>query len=224
MQSKKGSERIKKLTAVAMFCALSYVCMFFVKIPVQFLTLDVKDSLIVLCALLFGPLSGVAIAIIVPFLELITISGTGVYGFLMNALSSVTFSLTAGLIYRYRKSMTGAVVGLTSAVFTVTAVMLLANLFVTPYYLGGTTEQVAKMIPGILLPFNLIKAVLNAAIVLLLYKPLSNILKAIGFLPRTGTAKGNTGSRSVLRSWIVTSIAAVLIVASLAVVFLVLRK
>ena len=223
MQNKTRSERIKKLTAVAMFCALAYVCLFLVKIPVQFLTLDVKDSLIVLCALLFGPLSGVAIAVIVPFLELITISGTGVYGFLMNALSSVTFSLTAGLIYRYRKSMKGAVVGLVSAVFTVTAVMLLANLFITPYYLGGTTEQVAAMIPSILLPFNLIKAVLNAAIVLLLYKPLSNILKKIGFMQRSGAGSQDAKTHTVLRSWIVTGIAAVLIVASLAVVFLVLR-
>ena len=225
MQNKTRSERIKKLTAVAMFCALAYVCLFLVKIPVQFLTLDVKDSLIALCALLFGPLSGVAIAVIVPFLELITISGTGVYGFLMNALSSVTFSLTAGLIYRYRKSMKGAVVGLVSAVFTVTAVMLLANLFITPYYLGGTTEQVAAMIPSILLPFNLIKAVLNAAIVLLLYKPLSNVLKKIGFLQSAGATipSATTKRASLARSLTVTVIAIAVIVASLAVVLLVLR-
>ena len=173
------SYKIKRLTAVAMFCALAYVCMLFIKIPVQFLTLDVKDSLIILCSLLFGPISGVSVAIIVPFLELITISGTGVYGFIMNVLSSVVFSSVAGLIYYYRKSMMGAVVGLVTGVCAVTAVMLLANLLITPYYLGGSPKDVAAMIPTVLLPFNLVKATLNAAIVLLLYKPISTVLKKL---------------------------------------------
>ena len=210
--------KIKKMTAVAMFCALAYVVMLFIKIPVQFLTLDIKDSLIILCSLLFGPVSGVMIAVIVPFLELITISGTGIYGFIMNVLSSVTFSLTVGLIYRYKKSMTGAV-------FAVTAVMLLANLFVTPYYLGGTTAQVAAMIPRILLPFNLIKAILNAAIVLLLYKPLSNILKKIGFIQETDskTVAENAKPVSRWRSPIITLLAVLIIAVSLAIDFWVLR-
>jgi ECF transporter S component (folate family) len=217
--------KIKKMTAVAMFCALAYVVMLFIKIPVQFLTLDIKDSLIILCSLLFGPVSGVMIAVIVPFLELITISGTGIYGFIMNVLSSVTFSLTVGLIYRYKKSMTGAIIGLLSAVFAVTAVMLLANLFVTPYYLGGTTAQVAAMIPRILLPFNLIKAILNAAIVLLLYKPLSNILKKIGFIQETDskTIAENSKPVSRWRSPIITLVAVLIIAVSLAIVFWVLR-
>ena len=222
----QNSMKIKKLTAVAMFCALSYVCMLVIKIPVQFLTLDVKDSLIVLCSLIFGPLSGLVIAVVVPFLELITISGTGVYGFIMNVLSSVTFAMTAGLIYRYKKSMTGAVVGLVSAIFAVTSVMLLANLFITPYYLHAPTEAVVAMLPTVLLPFNFIKATLNASIVLLLYKPLSHVLKKFGFL-RTHKAtesEGRMPSFNLIRSLVVTLVAAAIIVASLLVIFLVLKK
>ena len=218
-----NSYKIKRLTAVAMFCALSYVCMLFVKIPVQFLTLDVKDSLIILCSLLFGPISGIAVAIIVPFLELITISGTGVYGFIMNVLSSVVFSSVAGVIYYYRKSMVGAVIGLITGVCAVTAVMLLANLLITPYYLGGSPKDVAAMIPTVLLPFNLVKATLNAAIVLLLYKPISTVLKKMGFL-KTSTSQGQTSAKSPLRSVIVTSASILIIVASLLIVFFVLKK
>lgn len=208
-----------------MFCALSYVCTVLIKVPVQFLTLDVKDALIVLCALIFGPISGVAVAVIVPALEFLTISGTGVYGLIMNVLSSVTFSVTAGLIYRYKKSLTGAVVGLASAVFAVTSVMLLANLLVTPYYMGAPVEAVIAMIPTVLLPFNFIKATLNAAIVLLLYKPLSNVLKRFGFL-RTNENASKVDSKAYrsVRSLIVTAIAVVIIVVSLLVIFFVLRK
>ena len=221
-----STEKIKKIAATAVFCALAYACMYFVKIPVGFLTLDVKDSLIILCSLLFGPVYGVSIAVLVPLLELITISGTGVYGFIMNVLSSVTFSVTAGLIYRYKKTMTGAIVGLCSAVFAVTSVMMLANLLITPYYIGGTTADVAAMIPKVLLPFNLVKAVLNAAIVLLLYKPLSKILKRIGFLVSTHKSAQSHESlqENRTRSALITAIAVAVILASLAVIFFVLKK
>jgi riboflavin transporter FmnP len=199
--------------------------MYFIRIPVQFLTLDVKDSLITLCALLFGPISGAAIALIVPLLELITISDTGVYGFLMNMLSSLTFAVVAGVIYRYKKSMTGAVIGLVSGVCAVTAVMVLANLLITPYYMNVPVETVAAMIPTVLLPFNLVKATLNAALVLLLYKPLSNVLKKIGFLQSVGseTVSADTKKPFTWRSLIVSAIAVVIIAASLAVILLVLR-
>ena len=220
------SFQIKKITAVGMFCALAYVCTLMIKIPVQFLTLDVKDALIVLCSLIFGPLAGLSVAVVVPFLELITISGTGVYGFIMNVLSSVTFAMTSGLIYRYKKSMTGAVVGLVSAIFAVTSVMLLANLLITPYYLHAPTEAVVAMIPTVLLPFNFVKATLNAAIVLLLYKPLSNVLKKFGFLHSHSTdmSEGKKDVHHSLRSWIVTFVAIAIITVSLLVIFLVLRK
>jgi riboflavin transporter FmnP len=209
-----------------MFCALAYACTYVIKIPVGFLTLDVKDSLIILCSLLFGPIYGLTVAVLVPLLELITISGTGHYGFIMNVLSSVSFSLTASLIYRYKKTLSGAITGLCTGVFAVTSVMMIANLLITPHYIGGTAADVAAMIPKILLPFNLVKAILNAAIVLLLYKPLSKILKRIGFLSsthRSTNSDGNTRQQHV-RSVITTAVAAVVILASLAVIFFVLKK
>jgi len=223
-QKKDSAIRIKKMTATAMFCALAYACLYFIKIPVGFLTLDVKDSLIILCSLLFGPWYGLIVAVIVPLLELITISGTGVYGFIMNVLSSVTFSLTAGLIYRYKKSMSGAIVGLCSGVFTVTAVMMLANLLITPHYIGGSVADVAAMIPKVLLPFNLVKAILNAALVLLLYKPLSRLLKRTGFLASVAKDEAQARPEGRARSLWITAVALVVIAASLAVIFFVLRK
>lgn len=207
-----------------MFCAIAYVCTVFIKLPVQFLTLDFKDSLIILCSLLFGPVSGVSMAIIVPFLEFLTISSTGIYGLIMNVLSSVTVSLTAGIIYRYKKTLTGAIIGLVTAVFSVTAVMILANLFITPYYLGGTIKQVAALIPKLLLPFNLIKAILNAAIVLLLYKPLSRILKKLGFIRASYQEKehGEGKTMGAFRTVLITAIALGIITVSFLIIFLVL--
>ena len=134
--------------------------------------------------------------------------------------------MTVGLIYRYKKSLTGAIIGLLTGVFAVTAVMLLANLFITPYYLGGTVEDVARMIPRTLLPFNLVKAVLNAAIVLLFYKPLSKMLKKMRVL-RAERAPDFTASEErsgTMRTVIISAAAATVIAAALLIIFLVLRK
>ena len=221
MTSKNKAKGIKQLAVIAMFCALSYVCMLVIKIPVQFLTLDIKDSLIILCGLLFGPVTAVTVSFIVPLLEFMTISGTGAYGLIMNVLSSLSFSLTASLIYRYKKTFYGAIVGLVSGVLAMTAVMMLANLLVTPYYMGVPTATVAALIPKLLLPFNLIKAILNAAIVLLLYKPISRILRRGGMIDGTpDNVVKNTNSKT--RSIVVTVVALSIIVASFAIIFLVL--
>ena len=208
-----------------MFCAMAFICAIYLKFKIQFLTLDFKDSIITLCSLLFGPVWGFSVAVIVPFLEFISVSDTGIYGFIMNTLSSVTFSLVTGLIYRYKKSMIGAIVGLVSGVFAVTAVMVLANLLITPHFIGGTTADVAAMIPKLLLPFNLLKAILNAAFVLLLYKPLSKILKKIGFIQsvQPNASQGGT-TKNVLRTVVVSGIAVAVIVLSLLILFLVIGK
>ncbi|MBQ9805509.1 MAG: ECF transporter S component [Clostridia bacterium] len=223
--TKKPINKIKKMTAVAMFCALAYACTCLIKVPVMFLTLDIKDSLIILCSLLFGPFAGLFIAIAVPLLEFITVSDTGIYGLIMNLLSSITFSMVTGMIYRYKKSLMGAIVGLLSGVFAVTAVMMLANLVVTPHFMGTTMDAVASMIPTILLPFNLTKALLNAAIVLLLYKPLSTVLKRIGFLESAPKADSDTAKKkkSVLRSVLISVIAVAIIAGSLAIILFVLQ-
>lgn len=218
---KSQKEKTKKLVAVAMFCALAFV-LTYVKIPVLFLSLEVKDSVIVLATLLFGPISGLVIAVVVPLLELLTHSSTGIYGFVMNVLSSVTFSMVAGLIYKYKKSFYGAIVGLVTGVMSVTAVMLLANLLITPYYMGVSMQEVAALIPKVLLPFNLVKATLNGAIVLLLYKPLSNVLKGTGFLTATARSE-RSAERSRLRSVLVSAVALVMIALSLVGVFFVLQ-
>ena len=220
MKTNHRNFNIKRLSVLAMFCALAFV-LTYIKLPVLFLSLEIKDSAIVLATLLLGPLGGLGIAVLVPFLELISHSTTGVYGLIMNMLSSATFAMVTGLIYKYKKSFYGAIIGLISGVFSVTAVMVLANLLVTPYYMGVSVAEVAALIPKLLLPFNFLKATLNAGIVLLLYKPLSNILKRAKLLPSVNVE--STSSKKSGRSLVVTLISLVIIGVSMAIVLFVLK-
>ena len=222
MKTNKNFLHIKRLCVIAMFCALAFV-LTYLKLPVSFLSLEIKDSAIVLATLLFGPWAGLSIAVLVPILEFVSHSTTGVYGLIMNMLSSVTFCLVTGVIYKYKKSFYGAIVGLSSGIFAVTAVMVLANLLVTPYYMGVSVQDVAALIPKLLLPFNLIKATLNASVVLLVYKPLSNVLKKAKLIETTANKEGEAKQASPMRSVLVTVVALTVIALSLAVIFLVLK-
>lgn len=187
----------KRLTVTAMFCAIAYLCMFVFRLKVGFLTFDAKDAVLAMISLLFGPWYGLVSAILVPLLEMITVSDTGVYGFIMNALSSVAFATVCGAVYQCRRNMAGAILGVSLAAAVTTGVMLLANLVITPYYMGVETTAVASMIPTLLLPFNLIKSILNAAIVLAIYKPFTAGLKRTGLLPQTGNGY-SMSKRSVI--------------------------
>ncbi len=212
MKQKQQLNR-KKLVAVSLFAAIAYAVMVVVHFPVSFLTLDLKDTVITLCGLYFGPLSALFVSVFVPFLEMITVSSTGVYGFLMNMIASATFSVTVSVIYKTKKSLLGAVVGLISGVCALTAVMMLANLVITPYYMGVNIATVRQLIPVLLLPFNLIKATLNAALVMLLYKPVSLLLQQMGFLKKSGQSY-----RMDLKTVLVLVLSLALIMASIVVI------
>ena len=223
----KTREAIRRMVIIAMFCALAYVAMLVIHIKVVFLTLDVKDAVITLCGLCFGPLSALIVSIIVPVFEL-AVSSTGYYGLIMNILGSVSFSVTASLIYKYKKTLWGAVVALISGACAMVAVMLTANLFITPLFMaanGMTTTTVREMIPTLLLPFNLLKAITNVGFVLLLYKPTSRALRRAGFLPRaTVQAEAKPArARKRLVSIIVSIVAVLLIAASMVLIFTVFK-
>ena len=217
--SQQNGKKLRRMITIALFAALAYVAMLLLHIKVSFLTLDVKDAVITLCGLYFGPLAALIVSVIVPLLELVTVSTTGFYGLIMNILGSVAFSVTASLIYKWKKTFWGAIVALVSAVAATTGVMLLANLLITPYYMGVGVAEVWALIPTLLLPFNAVKAVLNAGVVLLLYKQLSGALRKARVLP---APTEQATSRNPLRSILVLVAAGVIIAACVTVIFVVL--
>ena len=206
-----------------MFTAMAYVAMLVIHIKVSFLTLDVKDAVITLCGLYFGPASAVIISLLVPLIEMITVSTTGVYGLIMNILGSLAFSVTASLIYKYKKNMWGAVAGLVSGAVLMTAIMLAANLFITPLFLETPREVVRDMIPTLLLPFNLLKASVNVGFVLLLYKSLSKILHKAGIVRKSENSDAETAKKlNKVTTIVVTAVALVLIILSMVLIFTVM--
>ena len=180
-----------RLTLMAMFAALAYIITAVGRIPissVDFLKYDPKDVILAIGAFILGPMPGLAITLVVALIEMLTVSSTGPIGFLMNLLSSAAFIWPAAAIYKRRHTLRGALAGLAVGVVLMTALMLMWNYFITPYYMGYPREAVAAMLLPVFLPFNLVKGGLNAAITMLVYKPVSRALKKSGLVEMKSAA------------------------------------
>ena len=198
-----------KITVSAMLIALAYIatfCTSFIKVG-GFLSLDIKDAVLSIISLMFGPLYGFLSVLAVALLEFITISSTGLYGLVMNIISSGTFALIVGYVYGYKRNFFGAISSSVLSVIYVTGVMIAANIFITPLYFQMPQEAVLALLPTILL-FNLAKSVLNASIMLILYKPLTAAFKKFGLIKTEETVKFKYNWKSVI-----VTVAAVLLIA-----------
>ena len=170
----------RKLTLMAMLAAMAYVAMLVTR-PLPhvsgFLSYDLKDVIIAISGFLMGPLPALAVTLVVSLIEMVTVGTTGFIGFSMNVLATSAFVLPSALMYNKERTIRNAAIGLILGVLLMTPVMLAWNYIITPLYQGVPREAVAKMLIPVFLPFNLVKGGLNAGITMLLYKPLSRILK-----------------------------------------------
>ena len=165
---------------------------------------------------------------------MITTSSTGFYGLVMNLISSLTFVGIASVIYKYKKTIYGAILGLVTASVATMGIMTLANILITPYYLEiamGMPLSVAKdtvktLLPTTIIPFNIVKSILNAGLTMLLYKPLSKVLKSMGitksFNTQANSDKVQNANSSKTRSLVVTLLSALIVAVALVIVFVVL--
>ena len=210
-QSKTNLLNVRSIVGMAMFAALAYGVTFVFRIPVSFLTFDAKDAVLTVASFIYGPLASLILALIPALIELITISGTGLWGFLMNFASSACFAFTASFIYKYKRSLNGAIIGIFLSIITTTALMMLLNLYITPIYMGVPREAVVELIPTLLFPFNLAKAMMNAAITMLIYKPVSAAMKRAHLIDGKVDLRFNRQSVIMISVGGVTLIAAIVI-------------
>ena len=195
--SKTGRQfKARDLTILALMAAVAYVVMYLSKlIPVNvlgFLNFDLKDVVICIAGFLFGPLPAAGISVVVSIIEMVTISSTGLWGLLMNVLSTCAFVCTAAFIYQRNKTLRNAVIGLIVGVLLMTALMLLWNYLITPIYMGQPREFVATLLIPAFLPFNLIKGGINATLTVLLYKPIVNALRRAKLVEPSGGKGGKS--------------------------------
>ncbi|MDR0918215.1 MAG: ECF transporter S component [Oscillospiraceae bacterium] len=171
----------KQLVVLAMFAAIAYILMLVSRflppiVPaVEFLKYDPKDIMIVISGMLFGVFGVVSTAIISSFLELITVSTTGFFGFVMNVMSSISFAILPTLLCRKKITIFKIVLGCVFAIIAQTAFMTLWNIIVSPYYMGVSRKVIMKLLKYFI-QFNLIKSSINAIVTIIFFPSFKKIL------------------------------------------------
>ena len=211
MSALMQNQMTKKIVLMAMMAALAFLVMAVIRIPVvMFLKYEPKDVIITIAGFIFGPLEALIIAAVVALIEMFTVSDTGWIGAVMNLVSTASFACVAALVYKKKHTLKGAVAGLVIGLCSMVIVMLLWNYLLTPIYMGYPREAVAAMLPTVFLPFNLLKGGLNAAITMLIYKPVVITLRKADLIPAsTGGQSGKGGHR--ISAGVMIGAAAVLI-------------
>lgn len=178
----QSRERLVKLVKIAVLSALSVVLVYLIRFPIfpsaSYLEYDPADIPILIATFAFGPIWGLAMTVVVSVLQGLTVSSaSGIYGIIMHIIATGSYVLVAGFVYKCKHNFWGALTGIVAGTITMASVMAGANLVVTPLFLGVPRQAVVPLLLPVIVPFNLIKAGINGAVTLLIYKKISGILK-----------------------------------------------
>lgn len=175
-----GSWSTKRIAVTALFCAVAAICTLFIEFPilpgVTFLKYDPSAIVALVAGFAFGPATGAIVSTLPYLVHLATQSG--IYGTFMAIVATLTLVVPASLVYQRNTTMRGAITGMIVGGIVCLVCCILANIVVTPIYMGAPRDAVIDMIVPTLLPFNVLKIVLNCVITILVYKPISKALEA----------------------------------------------
>ena len=161
----------KQLVTMALMCAIG-VLLSFIEFPL--LPGVTSNMPAMVSGFAFGPGAGVAVGILTAIIHgLLMADFTGA---LMNVLTVTCFVLPAAITYKKKRTYPAAIGGLALSIIAAMAGAVVGNLIVTPMWLGVPFEAVTAMIIPILIPFNLLKGLLNAVLTLVIYKSISNLI------------------------------------------------
>ena len=186
---------VRTISMTAMLSAVAYL-LAFVEFPVplspSFAKMDLSDFPALIGAFAFGPISGLLIELVKNTLQVMTTS-TGGIGEIANFLMGASYVVTAGVIYKHRKTKKTALLACVAASFVMGIAAALANYFILlPLFetfmpLDQLIASFGAFLPFIhtkldivlfnALPFNILKGLVIGGFTMLTYKRLTPILK-----------------------------------------------
>lgn len=176
-KAKRSHWSVRELVTLAIFSALG-MALSFIQIPIfppaPYLQYDPSGIVTLTVALMYGPAAGIMVQLVSWIPKLIM----SPLGSLLTFVAMIGAVLVVGFIYKKFHNLKGAIVAIVVGSVIFTAIAIAMNFVITPIYTPGVTvEAVAGMVVPILLPFNIIKCVINGVVTGLLYKPVSNLVK-----------------------------------------------
>lgn len=187
--------KVKWLVQMALLSAVATVLMmlsFNVPLMPSFIKLDLSELPALLASFLFGPISGATVCLVKNLVNVL-FTTTGGVGELSNFILGVCFVVPAGLIYRFKKSRSSALIGSLAGAVLMAVVSVFSNYYVTyPVYtafmpmdvildmyraINPNVETLWDALIWFNMPFTFVKGLLSVALSFLIYKPLSHLFK-----------------------------------------------
>lgn len=193
----KGATKVnvRYITVTAMLSAVAFILMFFdfsVPFMPAFIKMDLSELPALIGAFAMGPICGTFVCLIKNLLHL-TITSTGGVGELSNFILGASFVIPAGLIYKHKKTKVSAIIAaLVGAICMALLSVVTNNFIIYPVYYNFMAKDVIlaayqAIIPSMKsilqclvcfnMPFTFVKGMLSVIITLVVYKPISPIIK-----------------------------------------------
>lgn len=167
-----SSWNTKQLVIVALFTALCTL-LSFVEIPIfpaaPWLKYDPSACIAMLAAFAFGPVSGLIVGSCSAIIHGLILGDP--WGALITLVYLIFWTLPAALIFKAKQTRPWVVFGLVACAALALAATIAANLVITPIYAGMSVDAVAALIVPVLIPFNLLKTLINSVLLFALYNP-----------------------------------------------------
>ena len=189
---------LHNMTKIAILTAISAVIMlleFPLPFAPSFYELDLSETVILMGGFAMGPMAAVMMELLKNILNLL-MNGTitaGV-GEFANFAMGCALVVPAAVIYKYKKTIKGAILALCVGVLSLVVIGAFVNYFIMiPAYVAlagfpldailGMAKEVNPLVGSLesmivfaVMPFNLVKGIICSVLNLLLYKRLSKIL------------------------------------------------
>ncbi len=189
----------RNIAVIAIMGAVGFILML-LEFPLpfiipEFIKFDFSELPALITTFALGPINGIAVCLVKNLLHLF-ITSTGGVGELSNFILGAFFVGIAGLIYHYKKTRTGALIGTVLGAIIMALVGIATNYFITyPFYaevfFGGNIQIIINMYKTLIpssdtllkcllifnTPFNFCKGIIDAVICFMVYKKLSPLLK-----------------------------------------------
>jgi len=191
----KNRARVHWIAKTGILTAVAAVLMFLeMNLPLMpaFLKFDFSEIAVLLATFTMGPLTGILVELLKNLIHYPFTMTNGV-GELANFMVGASFVGTAGIIYRLKKTRTGAVISMVAATVAMTLAACLVNYFITlPFYFqfipleqiimacqavgNRLVTDIRTLLLYVFVPFNLFKGLVISLIVSLIYKRISPLL------------------------------------------------
>lgn len=197
---KINSFSTRKLVIIGMMTAVA-TAVYYLDFSIPFLLpsfikLDFSNVISLLTGFALGPVEGVVVCLLKNMIHVL-IKGFGTtmgIGDIFDFVTSACFVLVAALIYRRNKTKKGAIISTLIGMLAFTLISLPLNYYIVyPIYFKAFNGEAAilgayqAIMPGVKnifsalcifnLPFTFIKGLICSLITILIYKPLSPIIK-----------------------------------------------